>query len=121
MEDVRLRKLLSKGPNFREHRAINFNKCKIEIINALDNFILKYKLSNQDINDWKNNIIKAVEERIYRLKPFVKYNVSKPVLKNDSSVACLEDLQQQFVIVPIDKASNNIAFVCKAFYIKRIL
>ena len=121
VEDVRLRKLLSKGPNFREHRAINYNKCKIEIINALDNFILKYKLSNQDINDWRNSIIKAVEERIYRLKPFVKFNVSKPVLKNDSSVSCLEDLQQQFVIVPIDKASNNIAFVCKAYYIKRIL
>ena len=63
-------------------------------------------------------IIKAVDERIYRLKPFVKCKESKPVLKNDSSVACLEDLQQQFVIVPIDKASNNIAFVCKAFYIK---
>ena len=121
MKDVRLRKLLSKGPNFREHRTINFNKCKIEIIKALENFILKYKLNNQDINDWKNSIIKAVDERIYRLKPFVKLNVSKPVLKNDSSVACLEDLQQQFVIVPIDKASNNIAFVCKAFYIKRIL
>ena len=121
VKDVKLRKLLSKGPNFREHRSINLNKCKIEIIKALENFIFRYKLSNQDINDWKNSIIKAVEERIYRLKPFVKFNVSKPVLKNDSSVACLEDLQKQFVIVPIDKASNNIAFVCKKFYIKRIL
>ena len=84
----------------------------------MENFILKYKLNNQDISDWKSSIIKAVDERIYRLKPFVNFNVSQPVLKNDSSVACLEDLQQQFVIVPIDKASNNIAFVCKAFYIK---
>ena len=50
VKDVKLRKLLSKGPDFREHRSINFNKCKIEIIKASDNFILKYKLSNQDIN-----------------------------------------------------------------------
>ena len=28
----------------------------------------------------------------------------------------LEELQNQFVIVPIDKASGNIAFVCKQFY-----
>ena len=42
-------------------------------------------------------------------------------MKDDSSVSCLENLQQQFVIVPIDKAANNIAFICKAFYIKHIL
>ena len=78
-------------------------------------------MNSQDVNDWKNNIIKAFDDRIQHLKPLVKYNVSKPVLKDDSSVSCLENLQQQFVIVPIDKASNNIAFICKAFYIKRIL
>ena len=115
MKDVRLRKLLSKGPNFREHRTINFKKCKEEIIKVLDNFILKYKMNSQDVNDWKNNIIKAVDDRIQHLKPLVKYNVSKPVLKDDSSVSCLENLKQQFEIVPIDKASNNIAFICKAF------
>ena len=121
VEDVKLRKLLSKGPNFREHRNINFNKCKEEIVKALEIFIEKHKLNNQEINDWKFNIIKAVDEKIFRLKPFVKSSVSKPVLKNDSAVACLEQLQQQFVIAPIDKASNNIAFICKAFYIRRIL
>ena len=103
-----MRKLLSKGPNFREHRAINFKKCKDEIIKALENFILKYKLNSQDINDWKNNIIKAVDERIYHLRLFVKYNVSKPVLKDESSVSCLENLQQ-FVIVPID---NYLSVAC---------
>ena len=37
------------------------------MIKALDNFILKYTVTSQDINDWKNNIIKEVEERIYHL------------------------------------------------------
>ena len=120
MEDVKLRKLLSKGPNFWEHRSINYSKCKDEIINALEIFIEKHKLNNQDINDWKYNIINAVDENIFHPKPFVKSSVSKPVLKTDSADACLEQLQQQFVIAPIDKASNNIAFICKAFYIRRI-
>ena len=87
----------------------------------MENFIEKYKLNNQNINDWKYNIIKAVDEKIFRLRPFVKSSISKPVLKDDSAIACLENLQQQFVIAPIDKASNNIAFICKAFYIRRIL
>ena len=33
----------------------------------------------------------------------------------------MENLQEKFVLVPIDKAANNIAFICKSFYIKRIL
>ena len=60
VKDVRLRKLLSKGPNFREHRAISYKKCKEEIIKALDNFILKYKLNSQDINDWKIILLKQL-------------------------------------------------------------
>ena len=121
VEDVKLRKLLSKGPNYREPRTINYNKCKSEIVKALGDFIEKHKLNNQDSNDWKNAIINAVEKKIYLLNSFVKPKATKPVLKNESSVSCLEKLQEQFVLAPIDKAANNIAFICKSFYIKRIL
>ena len=33
----------------------------------------------------------------------------------------LEELHRNFVIVPIDKAPNNIGFFCKTFYVKRLL
>ena len=29
---------------------------------------------------------------------------------------CLSELQEKYVIVPIDKAANNIAFICKRYY-----
>ena len=125
VEDAKLRKLLYKGPHFREPKSINYNKCKNEIIKSLDDFINflieRYKLDIQDLNDWRNAVITAVENKIYQLKFFVKPKATKPVQKNDSSLSCLENLKQQFVLVPIDKAANNIAFICKAFYIKRIL
>ena len=125
VEDVKLRKLFSKGPTYREPKSINYNKCKIEIIKSLDNFITllleKYKLDFPDLDDWRTAIITTVENKINHLKSFVKPKATKPVLKNDSSLLCLENLQQQFVLVPIDKAANNIAFVCKSFYIRRIL
>ena len=35
--------------------------------------------------------------------------------------AYLETLQDRYVIVPIDKASNNFAFVCKRYYVMRLL
>ena len=80
-----------------------------------------YKLDIQDLNDWRTAIITALDDKINHLKSVVKPKEVKPVLKNDASLSCLETLQQQFVLVPIDKASNNIAFICKEFYIRRIL
>ena len=50
-----LRKLLSKGPNYREPVPINYIKCKNEIIKSLAKFftllIEKYKLNNQDLRE----------------------------------------------------------------------
>ena len=33
----------------------------------------------------------------------------------------LEQLHRHFVIVPIDKAANNYAFICKSFYVSKLL
>ena len=67
VEDDKLRKLLSNGPNFREPKSINYNKCKNEIIKSLDNFIIflteKYKFSIQDLSDWRSATIAEVEKK----------------------------------------------------------
>ena len=39
IKDNKLRKLLTKGPNYRELRTINFSKVLIEITTALDTCI----------------------------------------------------------------------------------
>ena len=46
---------------------------------------------------------------------------SKPVLKDPDAISYLEQLHENFVVVPIDKASNNVAIICKRFYITSIL
>ena len=43
------------------------------------------------------------------------------MLKDRECLSYLEELKQRFVIVPIDKASGNIAFICKRFYAKVLL
>lgn len=39
------------------------------------------------------------------------------VLKEKDVVTCLTSLQNKYVIVPADKAPNNVVFVCKNYYI----
>ena len=49
------------------------------------------------------------------MRSFVKKDVH-PVLEDKSVRSFLKDMHNKFVFVPIDKASNNIAIVCKRLY-----
>ena len=48
-------------------------------------------------------------------KPTTKI-LSDDVVKND-----LDKLQERYILIPIDKADNNVAFVCKRYYIEVIV
>ena len=45
----------------------------------------------------------------------------KKVLNDRKCCEALEELQRRLVIVPIDKASNNIGLVCKPYMIGNII
>ena len=125
VENSKLRKLLSKGPNFREPKMINFKHCRNSIITALDQFInknaTKFKIDMQNFIPWKDKIICAVDKKINNIKHYKYPRITRPLLKQKHILDYLEKLHSRFVIVPIDKASNNVAFICKSFYIKTLL
>ena len=125
IENQHLRKLLSKGPNYREPKNINWKKSKDVIANGLETFINDMSAkSNVDINTfrpWKDEILQQVEGKITSLKRKMKYKKVNPILERQEVVEYLQDLQSKFVIVPIDKAANNVSFICKRFYVEVIL
>ena len=45
----------------------------------------------------------------------------KSVFKDQEAVKCLSSLHDNYAIVPADKASNNIVFVCKSYYIECLI
>jgi hypothetical protein len=45
----------------------------------------------------------------------------KSVFKDQEAVKCLSSLHDKCVIVPADKASNNIVFVCKSYYFECLI
>ena len=42
----------------------------------------------------------------------------KPILNDPSVRECLNNIHERFVVVPADKAPNNIIFICKAYYLQ---
>ena len=72
------------------------------------------------LNEWEGTVNSIVEERITRLRKKHKHSrrqYRKQVLKDKSHFKYLQDLHEEFVLVPADKASNNVLVVCKKYYL----
>ena len=74
-----------------------------------------------DLSAWKNIVMQKVDSKIGLLKLKVTPRRTNPVLKREDVQNYLKYLHKHFVLVPIDKASNNIAIICKRFYVEVIL
>ena len=64
--NTKLRRLLSKGHNYREQSAINYSKSKIAFDSCIDNCIeklkTKYKFRDNDLNVWKDFVKQEVKK-----------------------------------------------------------
>ena len=115
-----LRKIFKYGPNFREPKPPDKSKALNAIISGLDTYIDSVAKATKtqigSYSKWKKGIVKICKDKLSCLKPF-DYNVI--LNKNDVKV-CLKKLHDDFVIVPVDKASCNVAFVCKSYYMQML-
>ena len=55
------------------------------------------------------------------LKTNFEFSKFKQVLKNSKVISYLNILQEQYVMFPIDKAANNITFICEKYYVQVLL
>ena len=116
----KLRKLICKGPKYREPEKINWAEAKNIIEAALESFIKNLceekGVSEPYFNNWKHTVITKIDSKISHYSPRVKSVQVQKVLDNCNVKKELRELQKFFVLVPIDKAANNIAFICKQHY-----
>ena len=110
--------LLNCGLDFHEQQPPNKDKALGAIKSAINSYIestsIKMSLPVNAYNGWKINLINNVKEKLRKTKPY-KYNniLNKPWIKNE-----LSKLQSDFVFIPVDKASKNIAIICKKYYLE---
>ena len=70
---------------------------------------------------WKTEVLRKVDDKIRLLRRKMKFQKSNPVQRRPEVVEYLKQLHENFVLVSIDKAGNNIAIVCKKYYVETIL
>ncbi len=123
IENEKLRNLILKGPKYREQNTISWSKNKKHILEAVEKYAKRWckreKAESNCLDEWVNEIRTIVKKRITHL---AKTTNTKPekILDDPDVKTYLEGLKEKYVLVPADKASNNIIIVCKKFYIEII-
>ena len=116
----KLRKLFVKGPKFRDKKPLDFHKAKTCIMSGLRDCVDKWCAENgvptQSMTEWLTAVTDLVDERISILKTRVGSHRSESFLSDKSVLDELNKLHDTFVVVPIDKATGNVAIVCKRHY-----
>ena len=117
VQNSKLRKLFSKGPNYREKKTINYSKCSKEIDISLtecaSKLANKYNLDISLFDNWISLVRQKVADKIRHLKSTRTPQQTKPVLRDENVIRYLAEIHNKYVIVPIDKAYNNFTIICK--------
>ena len=125
MSNNKLRKLLTKGPKYREPVPLDFQKARVEILKGVDQIIQKWSGQNSAattlFKSWKMDIIALLDERIQNIQTNIENKEFTPHLQNRHIKNALKNLHENFVLTPVDKASSNIAIICKRFYAKVLI
>ena len=124
IENRKLRTLLSNGPTYREAQNVDWRKFSEDLKSGLDTCVSKWakkeKVDESLLSEWKVKVFNETKSKVETLKKSCSKRKSA-TLSSKEVKSVLEKLQKDFVFVQTDKASNNIAIVCKKFYIEKSL
>ena len=119
VENPYLKDILSKGPKYREARPFSWKYNFKLVMDAVEQYAKDWarreEVEVDCLSEWVKSIRRQLQRRIYMASRSVNTR-PKPIFDNIDVIGHLADLHDQYVIVPADKASNNIVFICKAYF-----
>ena len=104
---------------YREPQPINWKHNLKLLMDAVEAYARRWakreEVENDALSEWIKTVRSFICSRINKLKGSMN---CKPhsVLQDPTARKCLLDLHEKFVIVPADKAANNVTFICKHYY-----
>jgi hypothetical protein len=125
IRDANLRSLIEKGPSYREQNNVNWKINEKICRNAIAEYKRKWSLKEgvdiRAFSEWENKVNQCVQTRIRSLKGKHINRRKKHVLKSRNHINYLQDFHSKYVLVPADKAANNVIVVCKKYYLEVVL
>ena len=121
IRDAKLRSLIARGPSYREQNPIlwkvNEEICR-EAVSAY-----KRKWSNREgvdlhvLDEWEHKVKECILRQIQLLRNKHINRRKQHILKSRRYLDYLHEFQSKYVLVPADKAANNVIVVCRKYYL----
>ena len=118
------RDILSKGPKYREPRSFTWKQNSKLILDSVEEYAQhwakKEDVEVDTLSEWVKSVMSLVNRRVSVLSRTMPRR-HESVFDDPDVVAELAEIHEKFDVVPADKASNNIVFVCKTHYINCLM
>ena len=115
IKDKHLRSLLTKGPKYRLPDLIDFDKCRIQIAEAIQSFAKRWcgreHAEPRALSEWKKQIIDIMDKRISFYTSNPDLLPRKPKVSYRDLKSSIQKFHSKYVLVPADKASNNVIII----------
>ena len=120
IENAKLRELFAKGPKYREPNRVNWKATETMFMESIDLYANSWSKREQVelkyLSEWKDQLKELVADCISNSKGHFKSPKFK-VLNQPDVKDTLHKLHANYVLVPADKAANNVIIVCKKYHI----
>ena len=94
---------------------IDFLKCREKIVGSLNESCSRWcereHVECDDFKNWKLNIFKIIDRRISFYSQNTKMLPRKPKISYHYLKSGIEEFHRKYVLVPADKAANNVVVV----------
>ena len=105
---------MSKGPKYREPQSFKWNHNFRIIMDAVESYARSWArtegVDHNILSEWTKTVRNLVKRRVYILRNSMATRY-RSVFNDKDVSATLSDIHDTFVVVPADKASNNVVFV----------
>ena len=116
IRDAKLRSLIMKGLSYRKQNAINWRVNKEIRRETVASYKHKWsrneKVDLRVLNEWEHKVNECIEQRIRLLRRKHINRRRQHVLRPGKHLEYLQELQHKYVLVPADKAADNVVVVC---------
>ena len=122
IKNKKLRELFRKGPNYRQKQTMNWKAAISSLKEDIDGFVKKWsnkvKMPLEYFTEWKVKLLEIIHKERKVLKGKIKCRPVQKVLQDPECCRNLEELKDKYVLVPTDKAANNIGVICKKYFLQ---
>ena len=119
VENLKLRDIISKGPKYREPTTFSWKYHFKLVMDSVDDYARRWakqkEIELDSLSEWIKSFRHLLKRRMYMACRSIN-NKPKSVFSDTDVTKHLADLHNRYVIVPADKASNNVVFVCNTYY-----